>query len=286
MLSLRHCQLKSYCARASICANLFETTPCEMIRHILGPDLIKFLRKPKPIYNQLTGSNIRLLRLLPGRSDIKFELVDVSLEDSPDFEAISYVWGLQHERQPVFCQDQIVYISVNLAQALRGLRNTKKSRLLWADSICINQHDVSEKGHQVQMMGEIYKKASRVIIWLGGSDIETQTGDTWKAVQVLKYVHSQISNPQHGTKDVLKPGDLTLGTLDEHMRARRIDGTWRALDEFFKRQWWLRIWCVQEAVLARKTIIVSNVGNAVEVQALTIPFIIPEYSPKICFQHR
>jgi hypothetical protein len=225
--------------------------------HILGYDQ-KFSRKPELIYKyQLTGSNIRLLRLLPGSlvDKIKCELVDASLEDPPDFEAISYVWGPPREREAVTCQGHRAYITNNLAHALRRLRNTQKSSLLWADGICINQHDVSEKGHQVQMMGEIYQKASRVIIWLGP---DTEYGQIKKAMEVIRYVHSKIPNPQHGTKAVLKPGDPTIETLDEHMRARRIEGTWEALDDLFKREWWLRIWCVQEAVLARKTIIVST----------------------------
>jgi hypothetical protein len=37
----------------------------------------------------------------------------------------------------------------------------------WNDAVCINQDDMVEKQHQVCLMGEIYSKTVRVIIWLG-----------------------------------------------------------------------------------------------------------------------
>ena len=39
--------------------------------------------------------------------------------------------------------------------------------VVWADGICINQGDVHEKEAQVQLMGDIYSKAEKTIVWLG-----------------------------------------------------------------------------------------------------------------------
>jgi len=38
---------------------------------------------------------------------------------------------------------------------------------MWIDSICVNQNDIQEKIYQVRLMGEIFPKAERVLIWLG-----------------------------------------------------------------------------------------------------------------------
>jgi hypothetical protein len=46
----------------------------------------------------------------------------------------------------------------------------KNNRLLWIDAVCINQNDTTEKSIQVTMMDIIYKRASRVLIYLGESD--------------------------------------------------------------------------------------------------------------------
>jgi hypothetical protein len=44
---------------------------------------------------------------------------------------------------------------------------------LWIDSICIDQRRdaVAERNIQVALMGEIYKCAKSVVVWLGRSDI-------------------------------------------------------------------------------------------------------------------
>lgn len=43
----------------------------------------------------------------------------------------------------------------------------KGARFFWVDAICINQNDLEERSAQVQIMPQIYSKASCVIVWLG-----------------------------------------------------------------------------------------------------------------------
>lgn len=38
---------------------------------------------------------------------------------------------------------------------------------MWADAICINQDNNTEKGHQVKRMGKVYENAKEVLAWLG-----------------------------------------------------------------------------------------------------------------------
>jgi Heterokaryon incompatibility protein (HET) len=38
---------------------------------------------------------------------------------------------------------------------------------MWIDAICIHQKDDLEKGPQVALMGDIYRLADRVVVWLG-----------------------------------------------------------------------------------------------------------------------
>ena len=63
----------------------------------------------------------------------------------------------------------------NLAAALRRLRRTVEPRWLWIDAICIDQNIIAEKSQQVAMMGEIYKRANVVLIWLGEPDVKIKT---------------------------------------------------------------------------------------------------------------
>ena len=58
-------------------------------------------------------------------------------------------------------------ITDNLYKALRRLRRPLASRTLWVDALCINQNDIDERGWQVSIMGQIYKSALNVLVWLG-----------------------------------------------------------------------------------------------------------------------
>ena len=58
-------------------------------------------------------------------------------------------------------------ITTNVENVLKGLRKHDKPQYLWIDSICFNQDDGVEKARQIPIMGDIYKEALTVDIWLG-----------------------------------------------------------------------------------------------------------------------
>jgi hypothetical protein len=73
----------------------------------------------------------------------------------------------------VYLPEGRLSITENLHSALRQLRQTENHRILWVDAVCINQSDDVEKGRQVALMGEIYKRASSVLVWLAPASFET-----------------------------------------------------------------------------------------------------------------
>jgi hypothetical protein len=60
----------------------------------------------------------------------------------------------------------------NLYSALLRLRHSETDRTLWVDALCINQSDLDEKGQQVSLMREIFKRAGKVTMWLGEPEME------------------------------------------------------------------------------------------------------------------
>ena len=66
------------------------------------------------------------------------------------------------------CDGKALKVTKNCKQALQNLRTTQP-RTLWVDAVCIDQSLHEERNQQVMMMQKIYKKATRVIIWLGPS---------------------------------------------------------------------------------------------------------------------
>jgi hypothetical protein len=63
-------------------------------------------------------------------------------------------------------------VTHNLWEALIHLRTIQDLDVRvgpnwWFDSICINQANDAERGHQVSMMRKIFESATLVVAWLG-----------------------------------------------------------------------------------------------------------------------
>lgn len=164
--------------------------------------------------------SIRLMSLHPAE-DVEAELCCDILEarcdsdDSPDYEAISYVWEGQvpNEDQYIICKDdktnpKKLLITRNSATVLRHLRKNDDLRVLWMDSICIDQSSTQDRNHQVLLMGDIYTHALRVLIWLG-EDKSLKAGPTFRLLERIAqvYVDSEADNKSTADKDNLMEED-------------------------------------------------------------------------------
>jgi Heterokaryon incompatibility protein (HET) len=197
---------------------------------------------------------IRLFQLQPGNASdttLKGELTEHRLADRPEFEALSYAWG-QDERQPSFLilDDSVFSISETLSAALRVFRLADKPRNLWIDAICINQQDNNERSIQVAQMSEIYKSATKVLVWLGES-----TADTEEALHFLRDVaandHGLDLNAGSAGPGWFQFSGRTLkGSHEEVMQI--VQSTVKPrLDDIFGREWFTRLWIIQEISLAK-----------------------------------
>lgn len=110
-------------------------------------------------------------------SPVQCTLQEVSIDDAEHsylYEALSYVWGSPTGTLEITCDKQTLLVTKNCMNALRNLRYVKTERILWIDAICIDQRpreeSILERNGQVKMMGEIYQRASKVVVWLGVTD--------------------------------------------------------------------------------------------------------------------
>lgn len=170
-------------------------------------------------------SEIRIIHLLPGEFDdtISIELVPVSLSSNPtpQYDALSYVWGREQCPTPALVNGRPVTITSNLDTALRYFRDRHDEKTLWVDAVCINQKDNAEKGPQVQMMGQIYSKAAQVLVWLGTA--------------------------ADGSDELL--GCMSQGITEEQISDQALQGSSLAM---MGRAWFTRIWVQQEIALAAR----------------------------------
>jgi hypothetical protein len=144
-------------------------------------------------------------------------------------------------------------ITINLYHALNQLFQSGHGyKMIWIDALCINQADTDEKGTQVAMMGEIYSRASGVIVWLG----EDETGMEnfkWTSSKFLDALSGYVI--KYGLKDLCQQSPLS-SVLLERLNINPPAGDWLACWESYmtfcrRRRWFSRIWIVQEVVLAK-----------------------------------
>lgn len=127
----------------------------------------------KPVYKALDPrkQEIRLLSLHPGKANdllvCTFKHTSVDSKHHISFETVSYCWGRDPGKAVIELDQVPVQVTRSAARVLHRMRYPDRCRILWVDAICINQDDVDEKNHQVAMMGTIYGKTARNLVWLG-----------------------------------------------------------------------------------------------------------------------
>jgi Heterokaryon incompatibility protein (HET) len=119
-----------------------------------------------------TRNEIRTIRLLPSTESSLVECMTdtVSLDDQPDYIALSYAWEDPSLTTPIVLNGVQVEVTTSLEAALRRIRSSRHVNdhvELWIDSICIDQCNTSEQSHQVQLMGKVFGQARMVHLWLG-----------------------------------------------------------------------------------------------------------------------
>jgi len=94
---------------------------------------------------------------------------DIPCGITPPYIALSYTWGDAWDVVPIQVDGTTMMVTRNLRDGLIAIRSEPQisSFPVWADAVCINQNDVKEQNNEVKRMFEVYRRASRVVIWLG-----------------------------------------------------------------------------------------------------------------------
>lgn len=191
------------------------------------------------IYTRLPEGSIRLLRFSttsPGTPSCTLDTV--SLDNPPGFYALSYTWGSPTRTESILCNGLEMKIAANLHQAIQTLFNPPLSLELpfWIDAICINQDDDGEKSRQVGRMGDVYRKAKKVAVWLGPAE-----DDSDLAMKSLGWLSTAFLSLHHTIHE---------NKLEDFGLPRGDSPIWPALDKLYSRAWFSRLWTFQEVVLA------------------------------------
>ena len=205
----------------------------------------------------LETQDIRLLTLTeaPNSEFVTCELNQVSLLDKPHYTALSYCWGDANITAPIILNGTKRYVTTNLEAALRQLRAHGYVKI-WADAICINQNDLKERSHQVQLMFTIYSLAWEVVAWLGiGADdsalamgVISILADEKVSGEKQKFSLQKFSVSDHVRDRLLSE----LGFETQNTEKWMNDRIQKAFEALFRRQYWSRVWIIQEIMAARR----------------------------------
>lgn len=197
------------------------------------------------VYRPLTTSlATRVLTLLPGAPDspLTAKLVEVDLSKKPFYDAISYTWGDDTSTTTITFDNTHVNIRHNLVNALRQLRRHGQTTPLWIDALSIDQTNLTEKGQQVAMIGDIFRGAQKILVWVGTHANDSETlFQPWLCPSRACPVVPPDQNAKLWkvfNKQVHIPSDQQL---------RRFSA-WQA---FFRRPYWRRLCIIQELVVAK-----------------------------------
>jgi len=222
--------------------------------------LISHLGRKAPSYQPLSErDSIRLAHFSRIGSQLHCRLEHVAISQKPSYHALSYVWRWrpktsssqesdENASRPIFVDGRKVHVGANLADFIDTITQLWTTvPAFWVDAICINQNDAAEKSIQLQRMREIYENASRIVIWLGKHDDTSR-----RCIENMERWHTLSLDfiARYPTWDEMSKTSRDwlheVGVFDSDGKLADRDA-WVEFFQFFEtRQWWHRIWTVQE----------------------------------------
>jgi hypothetical protein len=194
-------------------------------------------------------NEIRLIQITyDDQPGLACHLETFELDKCPEFVALSYEWGPPEVSESIIIDGMSLFIRINLWHCLKAIRaglrsiehvfaaiptsratgQDRKAMYIWCDQVCIDQHHMQERNHQVAMMRKIYSRAVETLAWLGPEAL-----DAVEALSTDKY--------------------LNFETRGRRIHALEPSAEQTAfLSTFARRSYWSRLWIVQELMFSRK----------------------------------
>ncbi|KAF2163447.1 hypothetical protein M409DRAFT_57354 [Zasmidium cellare ATCC 36951] len=211
------------------------------------------------------ADSIRLLRIIEDQQrDIKCQLATFSLDEAPDYLALSYRWTADDPKHMLTLNESTFHVRGNLHDFLKTMKHEGNPSWLFIDAICINQHDVRERSHQVALMRQIYTSATEVVAWLrceskrptiDGEEMTIRSSPAEMRKALKKMTDDLDDDPE---LKHLPAGAIAMmkESMEKYARERYAE-RFKAVQEttvwhiFLEDDYWTRLWPVQEILLAR-----------------------------------
>ncbi|KAF2496638.1 hypothetical protein BU16DRAFT_525794 [Lophium mytilinum] len=181
-------------------------------------------------------------------------------DEAPDYRALSYCWGpeeyweIEVNDAPFGVRENLQDVLEHIAEFQYYKKGYNITRWWWIDALCIMQDKESEAERLAQLgiMRSIYATAVETIAWLGPGNRST--------TRAMKY----ITQLPLSTRKNMSDDTMTIANDDfcddiEETFARDPRFA-KAIDDIFTREYWERIWILQELAVSQNTTLVCGDG--------------------------
>jgi len=208
---------------------------------------------------RLSRQQIRLIKLQYEPRLASCICCNMTVHDlKPDlkYTALSYMWG-EESCNKISINGDDFYIYDNLFDFLT-LRSTNaeicRNTYLWVDQICIDQSNIDESNHQVNLMSKIYQVATSTIVWLGlpgkgnamGGNVASKVTSAIRELVCTSQSLTRIAIP---VEDFIAPAELNSAA---DVLCRHPLGIIRLLESA---EFWKRLWIIQEILLSKHVVL-------------------------------
>jgi hypothetical protein len=201
-------------------------------------------------YSPIQEGEIRLLKITPnedGSPSGTLKTFRLGHYDCPSYKTLSYVWG----DPELLWSIEVDGRPLRVLESLKPLMHLVQSRLAhntwwWIDSISIDPQNLSERSYQIQLMGQIYRQSKETLVWLG-----PKSSNSDAAIDFLRYLSKKRFQLARSAKKDEKVQAKMMA--DACIREGKLP-LWDAVQTFFFRPWWTRVWTLQEFILSKEVV--------------------------------
>ncbi|KAK5689701.1 hypothetical protein LTR97_012700 [Elasticomyces elasticus] len=210
-----------------------------------SPKATTFVDTAPTINYPVLDAEQRQIRLLSFKFNERREILGhftvVSLDQRPQYTALSYVWGSEPPNRLIWIDSQPFGVRPGLFayMQLAAAENTVGEGI-FIDAICINQADVAEKSSQIALMGSLYELASEVTVWFGDEDGWTlRLAEKYPAIQDPTILRSCLIH------------EATVHLTAQEVLDLRIE----VYGGLILHEYWSRVWTAQEFLLPKLVVL-------------------------------
>lgn len=128
---------------------------------------------------------------------VEGSMIYSSLQSTVPYETVSYCWGEASIRASILVNGRLMDVPASAEIVLSAIICDDKERVVWIDAVCINQDDINERGRQVSIMDNIYRRGTKNLVYLGTDD-----GTVGEALCNIREINKEIMKDTHGFRDL------------------------------------------------------------------------------------